>query len=98
MPDRRAEILAEVRRIFAAELERPGPVELTHELARDLGIDSVGAIVLAVGLEDRFRVKLAEDDAGTIATVGDLVDLVVRSLDEQSRASASSVAEGGGVG
>ena len=97
MPDR-AEILAEIRRIVGSELERTGPVELTHELARDLGVDSVGAIVLAVGLEDRFCVKLAEDDAGSIVTVGDLVGLVERSLHEQEHAPLSSAVEpGGGV-
>jgi acyl carrier protein len=93
VPDRHGEILAEIRRIFADELERTGPVEPTHELARDLGVDSVGAIVLAVGLEDRFRVKLADDDASAIVTVADLVGLVERGLREQEDVSSASVAE-----
>ncbi len=33
----------------------------------------MGALVLAVGLEDRFRVKLAEGDAAAVVTVADLV-------------------------
>ena len=80
MSDRKAEILAEIRRILATEVGREGPVEVSDDLARDLGVDSVGAIILAVGLEDRFRVKLADPDAGTVVTVGDLVDLVDRAL------------------
>jgi acyl carrier protein len=77
-PDLRAEILAEIRRVLSVELEVPEPVELRHELARDLGVDSMGAVVLAVALEDRYRVKLSDEDAGTVATVEDLVDLVER--------------------
>jgi acyl carrier protein len=77
VPDLRAEILAEIRRVLAVELEVAAPVELHQELARDLRVDSMGALVLAVALEDRFRVKLAEEDA-TAVTVEDLVDLVER--------------------
>ncbi len=82
MPDRRAEILAEIRRILRDELEFPGPVEIHHALAADLELDSMGALVLAVGLEDRFRVKLAEDNATSLVTVADLVALVERALAE----------------
>ncbi|MBZ5589306.1 MAG: acyl carrier protein [Acidobacteriia bacterium] len=70
--------MAEIRRVLSVELEIPVPAELHHELAKDLGVDSMGAIVLAVGLEDRFRVKLSDEDAGKIVTVTDLVNLVER--------------------
>jgi len=78
MPDPRAEILAEIRRVFSVDLEVPGLVEPHHALARDLRVDSMGAIVLAVALEDRFRVKLSDEDAAAVVTVKDLVDLVER--------------------
>jgi acyl carrier protein len=78
MPDLRAEILAEIRRVLSVELEVMEAVEPHHELARDLKVDSMGAIVLAVGLEDRFRVKLSDEDALTVVTIKDLVDLVER--------------------
>jgi acyl carrier protein len=76
MPDLRSEILAEIRKVLAADLEVTEPVELHHELARDLRVDSMGAIILAVALEDRFLVKLSDEDAVEVVTVGDLVDLV----------------------
>jgi acyl carrier protein len=78
MPDLRAEILAEIGRVFSVDLEVPEPVEPHHELARDLKVDSMGAIVLAVALEDRFRVKLSDEEAAGVVTVKDLVDLVER--------------------
>jgi acyl carrier protein len=82
--ERAAEVLAEIRRIFASELERTGPVEPHDELVRDLEVDSMGAVVLAVGLEDRFRVKLSDEDAAAVRTVEDLVSLVTRKLEEQA--------------
>ena len=80
MTELRDEILAEIRRIFATQLERPGPVELHHALAGDLELDSMGALVLAVGLEDRFRVRLDGADAGAVVSIADLVALVERAL------------------
>ena len=71
-----AEVLAEVRRIFAMELGRQETVELQHELAADLQLDSVQLLTLVVGLENRFRIVLAEEDAGEVRTVEDLLRLV----------------------
>ena len=82
MRDRRAEILAEIRRLLSVELEIEEPAHLDSGLARDLGVDSMGGITLAVGLEDRFRVKLPDQDAATVVTVGDLVELVQRAIRE----------------
>jgi acyl carrier protein len=81
MADLRAEILAEIRRVLSVDLEVKEPVEPHHGLAGDLGVDSMGAIILAVALEDRFLVKLSDEDASTV-TVGDLVDLVERRSEE----------------
>ncbi len=83
MTDVGREILEEIRRIGSSELELSGPIELHHELTRDLKLDSLGAVVLAVGLEDRFRVKLSEHDAETLVRVEDLVALVERRLRER---------------
>jgi acyl carrier protein len=70
------QVLGEIRRIFKTELERDEPVELTHDLLRELHVDSLAAVVLAVGLEDRFRVKLSEEDTVGVITVADLVKRV----------------------
>jgi len=75
-PSTQAEVLSEIRRIAAAELELERTIEPSDDLIRDLQLDSLGLTVLAVGLEDRFRVKLTEDDSGRVTTVGDLAALV----------------------
>ena len=71
-----AQVLEEIRRIAAEELEWAGPVEPAHSLLGDLQLDSLGLTVLAVGLENRFRVKLSEEDGVGVATVGELAALV----------------------
>ena len=80
MDDLRLEILAEIRRTLAADLESPGTVELHHELAADLQVYSVGAFVLAVAFEDRFRVKLTGTEASSVISVEDLVGVVERAV------------------
>ncbi len=70
------EVLAEISRIVARELEITGPIQSHHGLIQDLRLDSLGLTVLAVGLEDRFRVRLTEEDSAQINTVQDLARLV----------------------
>lgn len=88
MSDLREEILGEIRRTVAVELELPGRVELHHGLAADVQVDSIGAIVLAVALEDRFRVKLTGIEAGSVLSVEDLVGVVERAVREDRAAGA----------
>lgn len=71
-------VLNEVRRIMAQELEVTRPVALDDELAAFPELDSIGLVTLAVGLEDRFRVKLTGADAGPLVTVRDLARLIER--------------------
>jgi acyl carrier protein len=85
MDDVRETVLSEIRRILADELEYPGPVEPHHDLAADLQVDSMGAAILAVALEDRFRVKLTGVEAGSIVSVEDLVGAVERAVREARR-------------
>ncbi len=80
--------LAEIRRVAAEELEIARPVSPGDELRSDLRLDSIGAVVLAVALEDRFRVRLSDSDAAAVVTVGDLAALVARRVREARAAEA----------
>ncbi|QSQ12782.1 acyl carrier protein [Myxococcus landrumensis] len=85
MAELEQEVLAEIRRIAADELEWKGEVELEHDLVGDLQLDSLGLTVLAVGLENRFRIRLSEEDSQGIRTVADLSRLVERRVLASSR-------------
>jgi acyl carrier protein len=82
MAELEVDVVAEIRRILGEELEWKGTVEPAHDLLKDLQLDSLGITVLAVGLENRFRVKLSEEDAAGVLTVADLAKLVSRRVAE----------------
>lgn len=87
MPTLEQEVLDVIRRIFATELEFKGQVEPAHHLQRDLHVDSLNAVILAVGLEDHFRVRLSQEDTVGVTTVAELmarVALCVRGAREGS--------------
>lgn len=83
---REQEVLAEIRRIAAEELEWTRPVQPQDDLLRDLQLDSLGLTVLAVGLENRFRVRLTEEDSAGVLTVQDLMRLVATRAAEAAAA------------
>lgn len=76
------EVVAEIRRVLRDELGLAKEARLEDDLVADLQLDSVGLLTLVVGLEDRFRIALAEEDAAGVRTVQDLAALV-----EQRRAA-----------
>ena len=83
------QILEELRRIAKRELEFEGAIDAAMTLKEDLALDSMGMIVVAVGLENKFRVRLDEEDAGDLSTVGDLLSLVEQRITEQTLAGAA---------
>lgn len=76
------EVLAAIRSIARTELEMERPLVPEDDLLRDLALDSLGLTVLAVGLENKFRVKLSEEDAAGVQTVGDLARYVAARTQE----------------
>ena len=76
------EVLGEIRRLLREELGLSRAPQPGDDLARDLQLDSVGLLTLVVGLEDRFRVALKEEDAAAVRTVQELAALVVRRREE----------------
>jgi acyl carrier protein len=77
------DVLEELRRIAARDLEVQVELKPSLRLHEDLQLDSMQMIIVAVGLENRFRVKLGEEDAPALKTIGDLCALVVRRVREQ---------------
>jgi len=73
-----ATIHAEIQRVLSDELDSPLAVAPDDRLADCEELDSLGLFTLAVALEDRFRVKLAEEDAPGLKTYADLARLVAR--------------------
>jgi acyl carrier protein len=78
------EALAEIQRILREELEQTMTVTPESHLVRDLQLDSLGLLSVAVGLENRFRIQLREEHAVGVSTAGDLARLVQTRVEEAS--------------
>jgi len=60
------------------EMIAPLPVNLTRQtnFKKDLTLDSLDALELAIGVQDEFGVEFTDEEIDQINTVGDLVDAV----------------------
>ena len=58
------------------------PERLTEQasLSQDLGLDSLAGIELATALEDRFSLRITDDELAAVRTYGDLQRLVLRKV------------------
>ncbi|MEM1202001.1 MAG: phosphopantetheine-binding protein [Acidobacteriota bacterium] len=75
-------ILEGLAEIARDELGFSGPLHPEQNLVRDLELDSIRLLTLAMAVEDRFRICLDEDDEAGIDTVSDLVSIVESKLAE----------------
>jgi acyl carrier protein len=77
----RSEVESRIKNLLVSELGLDGSkvtAEATFE--EDLEVDSLGVVELLMALEDEFGVKIPDEEAEEIATVGEAVDVVVTKL------------------
>jgi acyl carrier protein len=73
----RTEIESKLTDLLVDELgiERDS-ITLDAKFEEDLDVDSLGVVELLMALEDNFGVKIPDEEAEQITTVGEAVDLV----------------------
>ena len=77
----RDEVMAKVRDHLSSELEVPAE-EITAQtrFKDDLDADSLDLYELVMELEDTYGIRVSEEEASRIETVGQAVDFVVERL------------------
>jgi len=66
-----------VKSILVEELDlNAEDVTLESDIKNDLGADSLDMVDLIMSIEDEFEIKVAESDAASIKTVGDIVNYI----------------------
>jgi len=89
---REAAVAAEIRRVARDELGIDRTFGDRDELASQL--DSVALLSLVVAVEDRFRLKIADDDAATTRSLADLARLVVARAEPATLPAEAAAARG----
>ena len=75
------DILEQVTSMLVTSFELdPGTVLPTSRLIDDLDLDSIDAIDIAVEIEQKLGIDVAEDELRAIRLVQDIVDLIYRRL------------------
>jgi acyl carrier protein len=83
---RESAIAAEIRRLARESLGNETEVEDVEELAGRL--DSLALLSLVVAVEDRFRVRIGEEDAVGLRTLADLARFVAARTAQPATAEA----------
>jgi acyl carrier protein len=74
----RDEVMTKVREHLAEELEiDPVMIEAQTRFKEDLDADSLDLYELVMELEDGYGIRVSEEEAARIKTVGDAVDFVI---------------------
>jgi len=55
-------------------------IETAAKFEEDLEVDSLGVVELLMAIEDNFDVKIPDEDAEKITTVGEAVDIIASKL------------------
>lgn len=77
----RSEVAARLGRLLVDELGLDAAkIRDDAEFEGDLEVDSLGVVELLMAMEDEFGVKIPDEEAENIRTVGQAVDLVAAKL------------------
>jgi acyl carrier protein len=77
----RAEIETKMTGLLVSELGlEADKITSDASFEEDLEVDSLGVVELLMALEDEFGVKIPDEEAESISTVGQAIDLVESKL------------------
>ena len=77
-------IFEEIKDILAQQLDLdPETIELTSNLASDLGADSLDAIDIVMSLEDQYGIEVPDSVIESMKTVEDIVTFIESNYTEQ---------------
>jgi acyl carrier protein len=77
----RADIESRLQKVLVSELGLDADkINSSANFEQDLDVDSLGVVELLMAMEDEFGVKIPDDEAEHIHTVGEAIELVHQKL------------------
>jgi acyl carrier protein len=74
------EVLAGIREIVEEVAGvSPDQIEMEKSFTDDLDVDSLSMVEVVVAAEERFGIKIPDDEVTKMATVGDAVNFIVNA-------------------
>ena len=80
MTDKQTEILEGLKDHLEGRGIERDRVTPTADLFKDLGFDSLDAVELTLGIEERFGVEIPDAELEEIQTITDTIELIERKL------------------
>lgn len=75
-------ILDEVKEILSEQLGISAEkIELSSNLAEDLGADSLDAIDIVMSIEDQYSIEVPDETIENMKTVEDIVNFIENNID-----------------
>ena len=57
-------------------------IELSMDIAEDLGADSLDVVELLMSIEDEFGVEIPDEEVENLHTIGDVVNYISKNSDQ----------------
>lgn len=74
----KADTSSRIKEIIADKVDVPeGDVSEKSRFIDDLGADSLDLVQLVMAVEDEFEIEITDDEAESIKTVGQAIDLIL---------------------
>ncbi|MEI7797411.1 MAG: acyl carrier protein [Actinomycetes bacterium] len=74
------EVLAGIKEIVEEVAGVPGSdIEMSKNFTDDLDVDSLSMVEVVVAAEERFGIKIPDDQVSGMLTVGDAVNFIVKA-------------------
>jgi acyl carrier protein len=80
MPDRETIRLTLIELLEADKGEKYPELDDSKNLRDELGLDSLDVVSIVSQIERRFRIRLSHEELQTLATVGDVLNLLQAKL------------------